>query len=53
MTKAERNDKSGTQKPRKSLIVDGDFVNLLRDKGLHPSELSGSEVVGKDFRGLG
>ena len=33
MTKAERNDKSGKQKPRKSLIADGDFLNDLMKIG--------------------
>jgi hypothetical protein len=47
MTKAERNDKSGTQKPRKSLIVDGDFINLLRDNGHFPPRMRrGSSFVG-------
>jgi len=33
MTKAERNDKSGKQKQRKSLIADGDFLNDLMKIG--------------------
>jgi hypothetical protein len=53
MTKAERNDKIGKQKPRKSLIADGDFVNDLMKIGYFgPRKRRVPPLVGLDIKHL-